>query len=78
MPPSTSRGLPARLVRLFTLAVAAAVSAISVVEAMAQGGGTAAGIVVDAQGVLRVEWRGIKVAGHVEDVLKEVKGLNKA
>jgi peroxiredoxin Q/BCP len=33
---------------------------------------------VDAQGVLRVEWRGIKVAGHVEDVLKEVKGLNKA
>jgi hypothetical protein len=42
-------------VRLFTLAVAAAVSAISVVEAMAQGGGTAAGIVVDAQGVLRTK-----------------------
>lgn len=41
--------------RLFTLAVAAAVSAISVVEAMAQGGGTAAGVVVDAQGVLRTK-----------------------
>jgi peroxiredoxin Q/BCP len=33
---------------------------------------------VDAQGILRVEWRGIKVAGHVEDVLKAVKGLDKA
>jgi peroxiredoxin Q/BCP len=33
---------------------------------------------VDAQGILRVEWRGIKVAGHVEDVLKAVKGLGKA
>ena len=32
---------------------------------------------VDAQGVLRSEWRGIKVAGHVEDVLKAVKGLGK-
>lgn len=30
---------------------------------------------VDAQGVLRTEWRGIKVAGHVEDVLEAVKGL---
>ena len=26
-------------------------------------------------GVLREEWRGIKVAGHVEDVLKAVQGL---
>jgi thioredoxin-dependent peroxiredoxin len=31
---------------------------------------------VDAQGVLRGEWRGIKVAGHVEEVLKAVKELN--
>jgi peroxiredoxin Q/BCP len=31
---------------------------------------------VDAQGVLRTEWRGIKVAGHVEDVLEAVKGLH--
>jgi len=27
---------------------------------------------------LRAEWRGIKVAGHVDEVLKEVKGLRKA
>jgi peroxiredoxin Q/BCP len=31
---------------------------------------------VDAQGVLRTEWRGIKVAGHVDEVLKAVKELN--
>jgi peroxiredoxin Q/BCP len=31
---------------------------------------------VDAQGVLRNEWRGIKVAGHVDEVLKAVKELN--
>jgi peroxiredoxin Q/BCP len=28
---------------------------------------------IDASGVLRSEWRGIKVAGHVEEVLKAVK-----
>jgi thioredoxin-dependent peroxiredoxin len=33
---------------------------------------------IDAQGVLRGEWRGIKVAGHVEEVLKAVKALKKA
>jgi peroxiredoxin Q/BCP len=33
---------------------------------------------IDADGVLREEWRGIKVAGHVDDVLKAVKGLKKA
>ena len=33
---------------------------------------------IDADGVLRAEWRGIKVAGHVEDVLKAVKALKKA
>ena len=33
---------------------------------------------IDAQGVLRAEWRGIKVAGHIEDVLKAVKALKKA
>jgi thioredoxin-dependent peroxiredoxin len=31
---------------------------------------------VDASGVLRGEWRGIKVAGHVEEVLKAVKELS--
>jgi peroxiredoxin Q/BCP len=30
---------------------------------------------IDAEGVLRAEWRGIKVAGHVDEVLKAVKGL---
>ena len=30
---------------------------------------------IDAQGVLRAEWRGIKVAGHVDEVLKAVKAL---
>jgi peroxiredoxin Q/BCP len=32
---------------------------------------------IDAGGVLRAEWRGIKVAGHVEEVLKAVNSLNK-
>ena len=30
---------------------------------------------IDAQGVLRKEWRGVKVKGHVEDVLNAVKEL---
>ena len=30
---------------------------------------------IDASGVLRAEWRGIKVAGHVEEVLSAVKGF---
>jgi thioredoxin-dependent peroxiredoxin len=33
---------------------------------------------IDAEGVLRGEWRGIKVAGHVDEVLKAVKLLKKA
>ena len=33
---------------------------------------------IDAQGVLRQEWRGIKVAGHVDEVLKAVKALKQA
>ena len=33
---------------------------------------------IDASGVLRAEWRGIKVAGHVEEVLNAVKAVNKA
>ena len=32
--------------------------------------------IVDAQGVLRQEWRGIKVAGHVDEVLKAVQTLS--
>ena len=32
---------------------------------------------MDAQGVMRAEWRGFKVAGHVDEVLKAVKGLKK-
>ncbi len=32
---------------------------------------------IDAQGVLRAEWRGIKVAGHVDEVLAQVKALKK-
>ncbi|MFO1435560.1 MAG: peroxiredoxin [Gammaproteobacteria bacterium] len=30
---------------------------------------------IDASGVLRQEWRKVKVDGHVEEVLKAVKGL---
>ena len=30
---------------------------------------------IDAEGVMRSEWRGIKVAGHVDEVLKAVKAL---
>jgi peroxiredoxin Q/BCP len=33
---------------------------------------------IDKQGVLRREWRGVKVKGHVEEVLEAVKALNKA
>jgi peroxiredoxin Q/BCP len=32
----------------------------------------------DGTGVLRAEWRGLTVAGHVEEVLKAVKALKKA
>ena len=32
---------------------------------------------VDANGVLRQEWRGLKVPGHVDEVLKAVKALKK-
>ncbi|MBX3623743.1 MAG: peroxiredoxin [Rhizobacter sp.] len=33
---------------------------------------------IDGDGILREEWRGIKVAGHVDEVLKAVKSLKKA
>ena len=33
--------------------------------------------VIDAQGVLRQEWRGVKVKGHVDQVLEAVKSLKK-
>jgi peroxiredoxin Q/BCP len=33
---------------------------------------------VGPDGQLKAEWRGLKVPGHVEDVLKAVKELNKA
>ena len=32
---------------------------------------------IDAEGVLRREWRGVKVKGHVEEVLEAVKSLSK-
>jgi peroxiredoxin Q/BCP len=32
---------------------------------------------VDAAGVLRQEWRGVKVKGHVDEVLEAVKSLKK-
>ena len=33
---------------------------------------------IDADGVLRQEWRGVKVPGHVDAVLEAVKALNKS
>ena len=33
---------------------------------------------IGADGVLKNEWRGLKVPGHVDDVLKAVKALKKA
>ncbi|HIE55249.1 MAG TPA: peroxiredoxin, partial [Chromatiaceae bacterium] len=33
---------------------------------------------IDDQGILRHEWRGVKVKGHVEDVLDTLKSLKKA
>jgi peroxiredoxin Q/BCP len=32
---------------------------------------------IDADGVLRQEWRGVKVKGHVDEVLEAVKALTK-
>lgn len=32
---------------------------------------------IDAEGVLREEWRGLKVVGHVDEVLKSVKAMKK-
>jgi peroxiredoxin Q/BCP len=32
---------------------------------------------VGADGLLKEEWRGLKVPGHVDEVLKSVKLLNK-
>ena len=32
---------------------------------------------IDAGGILRKEWRGVKVKGHVDEVLESVKALNK-
>jgi len=33
--------------------------------------------IIDKKGVLKHEWRKVKVAGHVDEVLEIVKGLNK-
>lgn len=33
---------------------------------------------IGADGLLKEEWRGLKVPGHVDEVLKAVKALNKA
>jgi peroxiredoxin Q/BCP len=33
---------------------------------------------IGADGLVKQEWRGLKVPGHVEDVLKAVKDLKKA
>ena len=33
---------------------------------------------IDPSGVLRAEWRGLKVAGHIEEVLAAVKTLKQA
>ncbi|MBX8497718.1 peroxiredoxin [Pseudomonas cichorii] len=33
---------------------------------------------IDKAGVLRKEWRGVKVPGHVEEVLAQAQALNKA
>lgn len=31
--------------------------------------------IIDKEGVLRKEWRGVKVKGHVEEVLEAVQSL---
>jgi peroxiredoxin Q/BCP len=33
---------------------------------------------VGADGLLKAEWRGLKVPGHIDEVLKMVKSLKKA
>ncbi|CAK7062506.1 Putative peroxiredoxin bcp [Saezia sanguinis] len=32
---------------------------------------------IDTEGILREEWRGLKVPGHVDEVLKAIKAINK-
>lgn len=32
---------------------------------------------IDAEGILREEWRGLKVPGHVDEILKVIKLINK-
>ena len=32
---------------------------------------------IDTDGILRAEWRGMNVTGHIEDILKEVQALKK-
>lgn len=32
---------------------------------------------IDAQGILREEWRGLKVPGHADEILKVIKAINK-
>jgi len=34
--------------------------------------------IIDREGKLRQEWRGVKVKGHVEEVLEAVKAINKS
>ena len=31
---------------------------------------------IDPQGILRAEWRGLKVAGHVEEVVAAIQALS--
>ena len=33
---------------------------------------------IDAEGVMRAEWRGLQVAGHIDEVLEAVKALKQA
>ena len=33
---------------------------------------------IGADGLLKQEWRGLKVPGHIDEVLKSVKALKKA
>jgi peroxiredoxin Q/BCP len=44
---------------------------------MAKKSWASSAFLIDREGVLREEWRKVKVDGHVEEVLAAVKALNK-
>ena len=52
--------------------------ASAVTVTTADGQNRRANVLIGADGLLKQEWRGLKVPGHIDEVLKSVKALKKA